>query len=57
MEKAEFLLDAVERKIVEGGWETLRTFLCAMIRHRELQSLAEEIIQTEQLTQGKTNGL
>ena len=52
VEKAEFLLDAVERKIVEGGWEALRTFLCAMIRHRELQSLAEEIIQTEQLTQG-----
>ena len=52
MEKAEFLLDAVERKIVEGGWETLRTFLCAMIRHRELRSLAEEIIHTEQLKQG-----
>ena len=52
MEKAEFLLDAVERKIVGGGWETLRTFLCAMIRHKELRSLSEEIIGTEHLTQG-----
>ena len=52
VEKAEFLLDAVERKIAEGGWEILRTFLRAMIRHRELQSLAEEIIEAEHLTQG-----
>ena len=57
VEKAEFLLDAVERKIVAGGWETLRAFLCAMIRHKELQSLVEEIMQTEHLTQGKTGSL
>ena len=51
-EKAEILLDAVERKIFEDGYEALRRLLHAMIRHRELRSLAEEIIQTEHLTQG-----
>ena len=51
-EKAQFLLDAVERKIFEDGHQALRRLLCAMIRHRELQSLAEEIIQTEHLTKG-----
>ena len=50
--KAEILMDAVERKISEDGWEALRRLLCAMIRHRELRSLAEEIIQEERLTQG-----
>ena len=56
-EKAQFLLDAVERRIFEDGYEGLRKLLCAMIRHRELRSLAEEIIQTEQLTQGWTRPL
>ena len=51
-EKAQFLLDAVERKIFEDGYEALRRLLCAMIRHRELRSLAEEIIKTEHLTHG-----
>ena len=51
-EKAQFLLDAVERKIFEDGYEALRQLLCAMIRHRELGSLAEEIIQAEHLRQG-----
>ena len=51
-EKAQFLLDAVEKKIFEDGYEALKSLLCAMIRHRELRSLAEEIIQTEHLTQG-----
>ena len=56
-EKAQFLLDAVERTIFEDGSEALRKLLRAMIRHRELQSLAEEIIQTEHLTQGWTSPL
>ena len=51
-EKAEILLDAAERKIFEDGYEALRRLLRAMIRHRELRLLAEEIIQTEHLTQG-----
>ena len=51
-EKAQFLLDAVERKIFEGGYEALRRLLCAMIRHREVRSLAEEVIDSEHLTQG-----
>ena len=51
-EKAQFLLDAVERKIFENEHEALRKLLCAMIRHRELQSMAEEIIQSEYLTKG-----
>ena len=51
-EKAQFLLDAVERKIFEDGYEVFRKLLCAMIRHRELQLLAEEIIQSEHLTKG-----
>ena len=51
-EKAQLLLDAVEKKIFEDGNEALRRLLCAMIRHRELRSLAEEIIETEHLTQG-----
>ena len=55
MEKADVLLDAVERKILEDEYEAFRKLLCAMIRHRELRSLAEEIIQTEQLTQGYAN--
>ena len=50
--KTEILMDAVERKIFEDGYEALRRLLCAMIRHRELRSLAEEIIQAEHLTQG-----
>ena len=45
-------MDAVERKLFEDGYEALRRLLCAMIRHRELQSVAEEIIQAEHLTQG-----
>ena len=53
-EKAQFLLNAVERNIFEDGYEALRRLLCAMIRHRELRSLAEEIIQTEHLTKGWT---
>ena len=57
MEKANFLLDAVERKIFEDGHEALRKLLCAMIRHKELRSLVEEIIQTEHLTQGWTSHL
>ena len=56
-EKAHFLLDAVESKIFEEGYEALRRFLCAMIRHRELQSLTEEIIQSEKLTKGWTSSL
>ena len=55
--KAQFLLDAVEGKIFEEGQEALRRLLCAMIRHRELRSVAEEIIQTEHLTQGWTSPL
>ena len=51
-EKAQILMDAVENKLLEGGYEASRRLLCAMIRHRELQSLAEEIIQVEHLTQG-----
>ena len=51
-EKAQFLLDAVERKIFEDGYEALRRLLRAMIRHRELRSLAEEIIQKEHMTKG-----
>ena len=51
-EKAEILMDAVERKIFEDGYEALRRLLCAMIRHRELRSLAEEIIQAGHLRQG-----
>ena len=50
--KVHFLLDAVEKRIFEDGYEALRRLLCAMIRHRELRSLAEEIIQSEHLTQG-----
>ena len=45
-------MDAVERKLFENGYEALRRLLCAMIRHRELQSLADEVIQAELLTQG-----
>ena len=56
-EKAQFLLDAVERKIFEDGQEALRRLLCAMIRHRELRPLAEEIIQSEHLTKGWTSPL
>ena len=56
-EKAQFLLDAVERKIFEDGHKALRRLLCAMIHHRELRSLEEEIIQTEHLTQGWTSPL
>ena len=51
-EKAQILMDAVERKLFEDGYEALRKLLCAMIRHRELQLLAEEILQAEHLTQG-----
>ena len=51
-EKAQILMDAVERKLFEDGYEALRKLLCAMIRHKELQSLAEEIIQAECLSQG-----
>ena len=51
-EKAQFLLDAVERKIFEDGYAALRRLLCAMIRHRELRSLAEDIIQSDELTNG-----
>ena len=54
-EKAYLLMDAVERKIFEDGYEALRRLMCAMIRHRELRSLAEDLIQTGQLTQGYTN--
>ena len=50
-------MDAVERKLFEVGYEALRRLLCAMIRHREVRSLAEEIIQTEHLTQGWTSHL
>ena len=56
-EKAQFLLDAVEREIFEDGYEALRRLLCVMIRHRELRSLAEEIVQSEHLTQGWTSPL
>ena len=56
-EKVQFLLDAVERKIFEDGLQALRKLLCVMIRHRELRSLAEEIIQSEHLTQGWTSPL
>ena len=56
-EKAQLLLDAVERKIFEDGYGALRRLLCAMIRHRELRSLADEIIQSEQLTKGYTSPL
>ena len=56
-EKAHFLLDAVERKISEDGYEALRRLLCAMIRHKELRSLAEEIIRSEHLTKGWTGPL
>ena len=56
-EKAQFLLDAVETKIFEDGHKALRRLLCVMIRHRELQSLGEEIIQSEHLTQGWTSPL
>ena len=56
-EKAQFLLDAVEKRIFEDGHEALRRLLCAMVRHRELRSLAEEIIQTEHLTKGWTSDL
>ena len=51
-EKAAFLLDVVEKKISDQGWEGLKRFLRAMIRQRELRSLAEEIIQEHHLTQG-----
>ena len=51
-EKAQILMDAVERKLFEDGYKALRRLLCAMIRHRELQSLAEEIISAEHLTHG-----
>ena len=53
--KAQFLLDVVEGKIIEDGHEALRRWLCVMIRHKELRSLAEEIIQTEHLTKGRAS--
>ena len=56
-EKAQFLLDVVKRKIIEDGYEVLRRLLCVMIHHKELRSLAEEIIETEQLTKGWTDPL
>ena len=56
-EKAQYLLGAVERRVFEDGHEALRRLLRAMIRHKEVQSLAEEIIQTEGLTQGWTSPL
>ena len=55
--KAQFLLGVVEGKIIEDGQEALRRWLRVMIRHRELRSLAEEIIQTENLTKGWISAL